>query len=112
MVGVQVVATDEDLAALVGDNSFFLITVGFIQSTQVRKKLFANLQQLGAQIATVVSTHALVSEHAQIGEGTVVMNGAQVNAAAIIGRNVIVNSKALIEHDAIVEDHCHVSCLL
>lgn len=109
VVGIRVVATDEDLAALAGDNPSFLVTVGFIQSPQVRNRLFGYLQQLGAEMATVVSTQAVVSRYAQIGEGTVVMNGAQVNAAAIIGRNVIVNSKALVEHDAIVEDHCHIS---
>ncbi|KYG64177.1 hypothetical protein AZI87_13085 [Bdellovibrio bacteriovorus] len=107
--GVPIIGTDADLPKYINKETFFLITVGQIKTPQLRKKIFQQLVNLGAQLATVISPRAYVSASASIGEGTIVLHDALVNANAIIGVNCIVNTKSLIEHDSVVGSHCHVS---
>lgn len=107
--GVPIIGTDADLPKYINKETFFLITVGQIKTPQLRKKIFQQLVDLGAQLATVISPRAYVSASASIGEGTIVLHDALVNANAIIGVNCIVNTKSLIEHDSVVGSHCHVS---
>ncbi|WP_374028795.1 NeuD/PglB/VioB family sugar acetyltransferase [Bdellovibrio bacteriovorus] len=107
--GVPIIGTDADLPKYINKKAFFLITVGQIKTPQLRKKIFQQLVDLGAQLATVISPRAYVSASASIGEGTIVLHDALVNANAIIGVNCIVNTKSLIEHDSVVGSHCHVS---
>lgn len=87
----------------------FLITVGQIKSAGIRQKLFDELKQKGAILATVISPKAHVSSNASIEPGSIVMHGAIINAGASIGQNVIINSLSLVEHDAKVGNHTHIS---
>ncbi len=103
------IGTDNDISKFVNEGYLFLITVGQIKTSSIRKKLFSLLSKNSAQLATVVSPRAYVSKHADIGKGTIVMHDALVNASASIGKNCIINSKALIEHDVNIEDFCHIS---
>ena len=109
VLGYDIIGTDELIERLLAEDHEFLITVGQIQTSQLRQKLFAKLKACHAKLATVISPRAYVSIHASVEEGTIVMHDALVNTNARIGKNCIINSKALIEHDVIVEDHCHIS---
>ena len=109
VLGYPVIASDAELADLVKDYPYALITVGHIQTPNLRVQLFQDARRLGFTLPVVVSPQAYVSRHASIGDGTVVFHGAVVNAGARIGMNCIVNSRALIEHDVVVGDHCHIS---
>ena len=109
VLGHEVITTDKALPDLAKQDYCFLICIGQIESPNRRIKIFQELKNSSAKLATVVSPTAYVSKHAQIGAGTIVMHYAVVNAGAKIGENCIVNSKALVEHDAIIEDHCHIS---
>ncbi len=109
ILGYEIIGTDAEISRLVQEKHAFLITVGQIKTSAVRKKLFSLLHENRAQVATVVSPRAYVSKYADIGEGTIIMHDALVNAAASIGENCIINTKALIEHDAVIEDFCHIS---
>lgn len=104
-----VIGTDADIGRFVKEDYIFLITVGQIKSSTIRKKLFSLLRENSAELATIVSPRAYVSKHATVGKGTIIMHDALVNVSASIGENCIINSKTLIEHDAIIEDFCHIS---
>ncbi|MBV5341802.1 MAG: NeuD/PglB/VioB family sugar acetyltransferase [Deltaproteobacteria bacterium] len=108
-LGYDVIASDDDLPALVDRYRNAIITVGQIKSPDIRIRLYQHVKNYGFNIPVIVSPRAYVSRHATVGEGSIVMHDALVNAGARIGVNCIVNTKALVEHDAIVEDHCHVS---
>ncbi len=109
LLGYDYIGTDADISKFVNEDYTFLITVGQIKTSSIRKKLFSLLSKNSAQIATVISPRAYISKHANIGKGTIIMHDALVNASASIGQNCIINSKALIEHDVIIENFCHVS---
>ncbi len=108
-LGYSVIGTDEDLPQLVKKYSFALVTVGQLETPDLRIHLFSQALKLGFKLVVVVAPTAQVSPHARIGAGTIVMHGAIVNAGARVGNNCIINTRALIEHDAIVGDHCHIS---
>ncbi len=109
ILGYNFIGTDADINKFADEGYTFLITVGQIKTSAIRKKLFSLLRKNSAQLATVVSPRAYVSKHADIGKGTIIMHDALINASASIGINCIINSKALIEHDAVIEDFCHIS---
>ena len=109
LLGYDFIGTDDDITKFSNEGYTFLITVGQIKSSTIRKNIFALLSKNHAQVATVMSPRAYISKHANIGKGTIIMHDALVNASASIGENCIINSKALIEHDAVIEDFCHIS---
>ena len=109
VLGYEVIACDDDLEMLYQKYTHAIVTVGQIQSSNIRVRLFTRLKELGYTLPTLVSPLAYVSKHTFVDEGTVIMHNAIVNADAKIGKNCIINTKALIEHDVRVENHCHIS---
>jgi UDP-N-acetylbacillosamine N-acetyltransferase len=80
-----------------------------IGNNALRMRVQQELEELRIAIATIVSTHAVVSKWATIGRGVVVMPGAVINAGAVIGNGAIINSGAVIEHDCVIGEFAHVS---
>ncbi|MBO4521345.1 MAG: NeuD/PglB/VioB family sugar acetyltransferase [Alphaproteobacteria bacterium] len=107
--GYPVIDTDDHIGDYVADDVSFLVTVGQIKFAGLRKKLYDRLNELKADIATVISPLAYVSARATIGKGTIVMHHAFVNAGAVVGENCILNTKSLIEHNAVIGDNCHIA---
>lgn len=105
----KVIGCDDDLLTLFSECPNAIVTVGQLESSALRVKLFNILKDIGYRLPVIVSPMAYVSRYAEIGEGSIVMHQVMVNANAKIGVNCIINSKALVEHDAIVEGHCHIS---
>jgi len=108
-LGYCVIGTDKDLPGLAREYQHAFITVGQIQSPDIRMRIYREIINLGFQLPVIVSPMAYVSPHATVGAGTIVMHGAIINAGAKVGSNCIINSRALIEHDSTVSDHCHIS---
>ena len=108
ILGYPVLGTDTDIPAM-ADQADFIVTVGHIKDSSVRKKLAGMVKLAGGTLGTVVASTAHVSRHARIGAGTVVLHGAIVNAGAVVGENNIINTLANIEHDAETGDFCHIS---
>ena len=108
VLGYSIIGTDNDMAkfAQIAD---FIITVGQIESPDLRIKLHQMLAEAGCGLATIISPTAHVSKYAIVGEGSVIMHHAIVNAGAIVGKGCIINTAALVEHDAVVGDYCHIS---
>lgn len=105
----EIIGTDKDIAKYAVQGYEFLITIGQLQSADLRKNLYEKVKNADGKFATITSPLAYVSKHANISEGTIVMHGAIVNAGANIGKNCIVNTKALIEHDCHIADNCHIA---
>lgn len=104
----KVIGTDDEMSQY-ADKAEFVITVGQIKSSALRRKLAQMVKDAGGKLATIIAADAYVSKYATIGEGTVVMHKTVVNAGAKIGANCIINTMANIEHDVQVGDFCHVS---
>jgi sugar O-acyltransferase (sialic acid O-acetyltransferase NeuD family) len=109
VLGYEIIGTDEDLEKYRNDVELAFIAIGFINSVELRIKIYNKLKQLNFKLPVIISPLAYVSKHSFIEEGTVVMHYAVINAGAKIGKNCIINTKALIEHDAIIGDFCHIS---
>jgi len=109
VLGVEIIANDEDLPELVKKYKLFLITVGQIKTSNTRRTLFEIVNGLGGIFPVIVSPNAYVSHHATIHSGTIIMHHAIVNTGAVIGKNCIVNTRSLVEHDARVGKHCHLA---
>ena len=105
----EVIGCDDDLKEFFESCQNAFITVGQINSNDLRVKLYEKLKLIGFNLPVIISPFSYVSKHALIDAGTIVMHHALVNANARIGQNCIINSKALIEHDAVVNDNCHIS---
>lgn len=109
ILGYDILGGDSEIGSYVSPDVEFLITLGQIKSSELRKKIAQTLKKYNANIATVISNRAHVSKHAKIGIGTIVMHDALINANASVSENVIINTKALIEHDVVVGEFCHIS---
>lgn len=105
----KIIGSDDDLQELFKTYQYAIITLGQIHTSQIRKKIYNTLKDIGYTLPVIISPKAYVSKHAQIQEGTIIMHDVIVNAASNIAKNCIINSKALIEHDAVIGQHCHIS---
>lgn len=109
VLNYEIIACDDGLDEIFKTCKNSIITVGQIQSSNLRTKIFKNLKKIGFNLPTIVSPLAYVSKYSVLGEGTVVHHHVVINANVKIGKNCIINTKSLIEHDSIVEDYCHIS---
>ncbi|SHL92992.1 acetyltransferase [Mucilaginibacter sp. OK098] len=109
VLNYPVIGSDDDIGKLIAGGNYFLVTVGQIKSTVIRKRIYDNLKLKSAKIATVISPKAIVSEYASIGSGTIIHHYCMVNADAYIGENCIINTAAIIEHDAHAGNNNHIS---
>ena len=105
--GVKIIGTDEDLDKFSGNH--FLVTVGFVKTATIRKKLYTKAIEAGLLGSVVVAPDACVAPSVTIDAGTIVMHNALVNSRSRIGCNVIINSKALVEHNCDIGSHSHIS---
>jgi sugar O-acyltransferase (sialic acid O-acetyltransferase NeuD family) len=111
ILGYPFVGSDSNILEYIKLGYSFLITVGQIKSAEIRKKLYKQLVDGNADIATIISPFAYVSKHAGIGPGTIIMHNATLNAGARIGVNSILNTGCNIEHDVLIGNHVHISTL-
>lgn len=101
--------TDNQLPVLVERYSLFLVTIGQIKTSEIRRSVFESVLVAGGVLPNIVSRTAYAASDVSLGKGTIVMHHAMINTGSSIGDNCIVNSKALVEHDCFVGDHCHLS---
>lgn len=108
VLSYQVIGTDDDIDKYV-DKAEFVITVGQIKSSTVRRQIAERVEKAGGRFATIIAPDAVVSKYATIGQGTVILHHCVVNADARIGINCIINTMVNIEHDVEIGDFCHIS---
>ena len=103
--GYKIIGSDKDILDYYDENNFFLITIGQIYNSELRKKYF----NMNLNLATVISPRSYISKKSKILEGSIIMHDVVVNSGAHIGKNCIINTKSIIEHDVVVGNNCHIS---
>ncbi len=107
--GYNVFGDDSFIDEFIDKGCFFLVTIGQISSSTIRRDMYRLLKKKKANIAKVISPRSYVSKHSFIESGVIVMHDALVNSGAKIMENCIINTKSLIEHDCIISSHSHIS---
>lgn len=102
----RVVDEAVDLERLIEQNYDFIVGIG---DGMIRRKVQENLEELGADIVTLIHPAAVVADDVQIGEGTVVMAGAVINPSTTIGKGCIINTSSSVDHDNVIGDYVHIS---
>lgn len=110
VLGVQVIACDEDLTKLfIAGFNYAFITIGSIGDPSLRIKLFNNIESIGFIIPNIIDSTAKVSRFADLEKGIFVGKHALINAGAKIERASIINSGAIIEHDCSIGEFVHIA---
>lgn len=109
VLGYEIIANDDDLAKLLKEYKYALVTIGQLKNSRLKENIFNRTKELGFILPTIISPRAYISKHSSIEEGSIVMHDVIINANSSIGKNCIINTKALIEHDVKIKDNCHIS---
>jgi sugar O-acyltransferase (sialic acid O-acetyltransferase NeuD family) len=109
ILGYDIIGSDDDIPTLSKTVKNFVITVGQIKCSSIRRKIYKRLLAEKVNQPVIIASTAQVSKYAMIGKGTVIHHNAFVNASCTIGNCCIVNSGAIVEHDSDVGDFCHIS---
>jgi acetyltransferase EpsM len=109
--GLPWLGTDEDSSRFVkdGTSSWFVLGVGGIGPSKIRRDLVSRYTAVGDRWASVIHATAHVSPSATIGKGAVILSGVVVNCGAVLGDHCVINSGAVIEHDVRVGSFAQVS---
>ena len=100
-----IVGKSDEIDKFVSTAEFFVA----IGNATIREKFIVKLQNLGANIVTLIHPSSVISKSVDIGMGTVVMAGAVINPCVKIGQGVIINTSSSIDHDCLIADYCHIS---
>ncbi|SDB56066.1 transferase hexapeptide (six repeat-containing protein) [Pseudobutyrivibrio sp. YE44] len=107
MLGEYPVADeDTDLDYYLQHHYDFVVGIG---DGKIRRKVQEHLEEMGADIVTLIHPAATVAYDVTIGEGTVIMAGAVINPGTAIGKGCIINTSASVDHDNVIGDYVHVS---
>lgn len=110
VLGVPVLGSDDRLdIAAEGGATHYLLGVGHLGDTSVRRRLAAAAETAGLQTATAVHPTACVSPSASLARGVVVLPHAVVHTQAKLAEHVIVNTGAIVEHDDELGPHVHLA---
>ena len=109
VLGYPIIGQDKDLVKFARKDVWFLITLGHTGNSTLTKKIFTLLENVNANIATVISKSAVVSKYSKIGRGTIIMNHVNIGPNTKIGYNCIINTNANIDHGTIIGNHNHIS---
>ena len=87
-LGFPIIGTDKDLKRLRQKFDYALITVGQINSAEIRLRLFEKLCDLDYKLPVIISPRSHISQYAEIGEGTIIMHDVILNASSKIGNTI------------------------
>lgn len=104
-MGLEVIGSSDDISNFIDEYDVF---VG-IGNNLIRQYIYEKLQQVGANIPTLIHPSAIIGEQVNIGSGTVVMAGTIINSCTKIGEASIINTGATLDHDNIIENFVHIS---
>ena len=77
----------------------FIVAVGSVGDSSLRRRLFEHGQALGLGAVNAIHPSSVISASAALGRGVAIMAGSVVNARARVGDNCIVNTSSVVEHD-------------
>lgn len=109
-LGIPVIGTDDDIPYLFHCGwTDAVITVGSVGKTDVRRRLYHMVKEIGLSIPTIIDPSAIIARGTEIGEGIFIGKKAVVNAGAVIKEGSIINTGAIVEHDCVVGSFSHIS---
>ncbi|WP_127023281.1 acetyltransferase [Flagellimonas beolgyonensis] len=109
VLGYPIIGNDDQIEKLISEEYQFVITVGQIQHSVLREKLYYKVVSKGGKLPIIRSKTSYISKEATISEGTVIHHNVFINAKVNLGRCCIVNSGSIIEHGCSIGDFCHIS---
>lgn len=109
VLGYTVIGCDDDLNRILKEYNNFFITVGQIDTSYTRRKLYQLLNDENIVFPIIKSPSAYISKYSKLGKGSILMHNSVVNAESQIGSFNIINTNAVIEHDSIIGDFNHIS---
>ena len=104
----EIIGTDDEIANFI-DTAKFVITVGHIKDSSLRRKIYNKIKAAGGTLATVIAKDAYVSKYANMGEGSLIMHKAMISAQVKIGKCSIINTLVNVSHESKIGDFCHIS---
>ena len=108
--GIKIIGCDYDAEKFFKQgykNAF--ITVGSIEDTTPREKIYSKLQAIGFEFPIIVDRTAIVAKDVVIEQGVFIGKGAIINSNVNIGLNCIINTGCIIEHDCIINKFSHIA---
>lgn len=99
-----IVSDTEHLSSVVLAGDSAIVAIG---DQAARVRLFQQLIDFKATLATIIHPTAWVSIDAVIGVGTAIMAGAVVGTHATVGRGSIINANATVDHDVNLGEFAH-----
>lgn len=110
VLDAQVVGTDDDLLRLRHDGwTDAFISVGSIDSIELRHKLYQKIKKLSFNIPAIIDQSAMIGRNSRLNEGTFVGKKAVINTGSMVGVCAIINTGVIIEHDCIISDYANIS---
>lgn len=88
------------------DEYDFFIAIG---NNKTRESIFKKLIEQNANIISLISPNAVVSNSALIGKGVVIMAGSVINNGAKICDGAIINTCSSVDHDCHIGDFVHIA---
>ena len=109
-LGAPVIGSDDDVPRLFREGwKEAFITVGSIGNTEIRRRLYNMVKDIGFIVPTIIDPSAVIGKGVTIDEGTFVGKRAVINTGTLVGVCAIINTGAILEHDFIVGDFSHLS---
>ena len=108
ILSYKVIGTDDDIPQYVGKASF-VVTVGHIKDSTLRRKIYKKIKDAGGEVETIIAKDAYVSPYAEVAEVALIMHKAMLSAEVKIGTCTIINSLVNVSHEAKIGDFCHIS---
>jgi sugar O-acyltransferase (sialic acid O-acetyltransferase NeuD family) len=107
ILGVPHLGEDSNLADL--RNKEAVLAIGQVGLGHRREELWNRIKDHSADLATIISPHAIMNDDVQVDGGAVVMDGAIVNSGTTIGQGAIINTGSIVEHDTTIDSWVHIA---
>ena len=88
------------------DDYDFFVAIG---NNEIRKRMYEELFNVKAGIATLIHPNSVISKDVKIGKGSAVMAGAIINTNVVIGNGSIINTSSSVDHDCKIGNYTHIS---
>ena len=109
LLDIKILGDDSLIKNLVNEYNNFHITVGQLQTSNVRRKISNLLLENGATIPNIISPYSHISSFSKLGIGITILHRVTIQAESEIGDFCIHNDHALIEHDVKIGKYCHIA---
>ena len=109
LLDIKILGDDSLIKNLANEYNNFHITVGQLQTSNVRRKISNLLLENGAIIPNIISPYSHISSFSKLGIGITILHRVTIQAESEIGDFCILNDHALIEHDVKIGKYCHIA---